>query len=129
SATSLLDYIFRELAISYLDRNDLAHVEPADLMPDTAGKGVAESNLPETEPAAEPDRAAMEAMMQRVASNGFVRNRLTVLQGGGRRGSDARAEAAVRVEPAEDMRPFCGTLAVADTVETSPGDPRLETIP
>src|SRR5438128_590668 len=38
-ATSILDYLFRELAISYLDRNDLAHVEPADLMPDTVGKG------------------------------------------------------------------------------------------
>ena len=38
-ATSILDYIFRELAISYLDRSDLAHVEPADLMPDTVGQG------------------------------------------------------------------------------------------
>src|SRR3546814_5489457 len=28
-ATSVLDYISRELAISYLGRNDLAHVEPA----------------------------------------------------------------------------------------------------
>src|SRR5712691_11032865 len=46
-ATSILDYIFRELAISYLDRSDLAHVEPADLMPDTVGKGEAESNLRE----------------------------------------------------------------------------------
>src|SRR5437763_9308659 len=40
-ATSILDYIFRELAISYLGRSDLAHVEPADLMPDTVGMGVA----------------------------------------------------------------------------------------
>ena len=49
-ATSILDYIFRELAISYLGRNDLAHVEPADLMPDTVGKGErAESNLREPE--------------------------------------------------------------------------------
>ncbi len=46
-ATSILDYIFRELAISYLGRNDLAHVQPADLLPDTLGKGVAESNLPD----------------------------------------------------------------------------------
>ena len=46
-ATSILDYIFRELAISYLGRNDLAHVQPADLMPDTVGKGSVESNLPE----------------------------------------------------------------------------------
>ena len=28
NATSILDYVFRELAISYLGRNDLAHVEP-----------------------------------------------------------------------------------------------------
>jgi ribonucleoside-diphosphate reductase alpha chain len=28
SATSILDYVFRELAISYLDRDDLAHVTP-----------------------------------------------------------------------------------------------------
>jgi hypothetical protein len=30
------------MAISYLDRGDLAHVHPSDLMPDTAGKGEAE---------------------------------------------------------------------------------------
>ncbi len=29
NATSVLDYIFRELAVSYLGRNDLAHVPPA----------------------------------------------------------------------------------------------------
>ncbi|WP_417773137.1 vitamin B12-dependent ribonucleotide reductase [Stappia sp.] len=31
NATSILDYIFRELAVSYLDRNDLAHVPPESL--------------------------------------------------------------------------------------------------
>ena len=31
-ATSILDYIFRELAISYLGRGDLAHAEPGDLL-------------------------------------------------------------------------------------------------
>lgn len=36
-ATSILDYIFRELAITYLGRHDLAHVEIADLSPDTIG--------------------------------------------------------------------------------------------
>ncbi|HKR19565.1 MAG TPA: vitamin B12-dependent ribonucleotide reductase [Stellaceae bacterium] len=75
-ATSLIDYIFRELAISYLGRNDLAHVQPADVTPDTVGKGAAESNLPE-EP--KPD---MAAVMRRAAVAGFVRNKLTVLQGG-----------------------------------------------
>ena len=30
SATSVLDYIFRELGVSYLGRTDLAHVVPSD---------------------------------------------------------------------------------------------------
>jgi ribonucleoside-diphosphate reductase alpha chain len=76
-ATSIVDYIFRELAISYLGRNDLAHVQPADLMPDTIGKGAAESNLPDGG-----GRADVAAVMQRVASTGYVRSKLTVLQGG-----------------------------------------------
>jgi ribonucleoside-diphosphate reductase alpha chain len=33
-ATSVIDYIFRELAISYLGRHDLAHVSPEDLRHD-----------------------------------------------------------------------------------------------
>lgn len=37
-ATSIIDYIFRELAITYLGRNDLAHVTEEDLMSDTIGK-------------------------------------------------------------------------------------------
>jgi len=31
-ATSVIDYIFRELAVSYLGRNDLAHVDPEEEM-------------------------------------------------------------------------------------------------
>src|SRR5690606_17158810 len=36
NATSILDYIFRELAVSYLGRNDLAHVDPAEIVGATA---------------------------------------------------------------------------------------------
>ena len=36
-STSLIDYIFRELGISYLGRTDLAHVSPEDLRFDTLG--------------------------------------------------------------------------------------------
>ena len=39
-STSLIDYIFRELAVSYLGRHDLAHVDPDDLHPDTVGVAV-----------------------------------------------------------------------------------------
>ena len=35
--TSIIDYIFREMAVSYLGRHDLAHVAPEDLAPDTTG--------------------------------------------------------------------------------------------
>jgi len=38
-ATSILDYIFRELAVSYLGRNDLAHAEAHDVLPDAMGDG------------------------------------------------------------------------------------------
>jgi ribonucleoside-diphosphate reductase alpha chain len=37
-STSVIDYIFRELAITYLDRQDLAHVTPDDLRHDAIGR-------------------------------------------------------------------------------------------
>ena len=43
NATSILDYVFRELAISYLDRTDLAHVTP-DAGATSIGQGVSEDN-------------------------------------------------------------------------------------
>ena len=36
-STSIIDYIFRELAVTYLGRNELAHVNPEDLEPDSIG--------------------------------------------------------------------------------------------
>jgi ribonucleoside-diphosphate reductase alpha chain len=37
-STSIIDYIFRELAVTYLGRNELAHVQPEDLEPDSVGE-------------------------------------------------------------------------------------------
>jgi ribonucleoside-diphosphate reductase alpha chain len=37
-STSVIDYIFRELALSYLGRTDLVQVKPEDLRGDTVGK-------------------------------------------------------------------------------------------
>jgi ribonucleoside-diphosphate reductase alpha chain len=42
NATSILDYIFRELAVSYLARNDLAHVDPSEIGATVMGGGVAD---------------------------------------------------------------------------------------
>ncbi len=81
-ATSILDYIFRELAISYLARNDLAHVEPAALAPDSMGKGV--SLMDEnTQPAAQ----QLGAVVQKVASKGYVRSSFFVVKGGAGNGN------------------------------------------
>ena len=46
NATSILDYVFRELAISYLGRTDLAHVDPSDIGHDALGKGDDQSRAP-----------------------------------------------------------------------------------
>ncbi|MBS0246697.1 MAG: vitamin B12-dependent ribonucleotide reductase, partial [Proteobacteria bacterium] len=41
-ATSILDYVFRELAVSYLERYDLAHVDPSQGSFDALGAGESE---------------------------------------------------------------------------------------
>ncbi len=46
-ATSILDYVFRELAVSYMSRFDLAHVDPTESGFDALGKGVEEGKEPE----------------------------------------------------------------------------------
>lgn len=69
-ATSILDYIFRELAISYLGRTDLSHAEPRDLRPDTIGRVDAERM------AFVPAKKAEEETVNRLTSNGYVRNSL-----------------------------------------------------
>jgi ribonucleoside-diphosphate reductase alpha chain len=42
NATSILDYVFRELAVSYLSRHDLAHVDTSDFSNTSLGKGIQE---------------------------------------------------------------------------------------
>ncbi|WP_029355483.1 vitamin B12-dependent ribonucleotide reductase [Bosea sp. 117] len=64
-ATSILDYIFRELAVSYLGRNDLGHVEPAESHFDALGKGVDEGK---------PSPAA-QAAAARMVSKGLTRGK------------------------------------------------------
>jgi ribonucleoside-diphosphate reductase alpha chain len=77
-STSILDYVFRELAISYLGRNDLAHVEQADLRPDGVGRGLVEDGLPSA--GSDAAQAAADAV-SRIASVGYMRSNLYVLNG------------------------------------------------
>jgi ribonucleoside-diphosphate reductase alpha chain len=83
-STSILDYIFRELAISYLGRNDLAHVEPDDLLPDCIGAGEDEGLL-SADGKGSTDRAVarLEEALRKVTSTGYVRSGLRVVAGGG----------------------------------------------
>ncbi len=46
-ATSVIDYIFRELAVTYLGRTDFMHVSPEDLRGDTVGRPVDEEEFEE----------------------------------------------------------------------------------
>ena len=94
-STSVLDYIFRELAISYLGRSDLAHVEQADLHPDGVGRGQIEGQLPA--PGTEAAHAAAAAV-NRIASVGYVRSNLYVLNGR-TAGNFAIAEEAIGAGP------------------------------
>ena len=77
-STSILDYIFRELAISYLGRSDLAHAEAEDLLPDTIGGGEEQTVRA---PMAE-RRGSNGASADETVSAGYVRSNLLVLNGG-----------------------------------------------
>jgi ribonucleoside-diphosphate reductase alpha chain len=85
NATSILDYVFRELAVSYLDRTDLAHVKPQGATFDDLGGGVSEGK-PNIEPVSDKASASLEVLRQ-ISSTGYLRKRmpqeLMVLQGGG----------------------------------------------
>ncbi|MBI1272742.1 MAG: vitamin B12-dependent ribonucleotide reductase [Alphaproteobacteria bacterium] len=86
-ATSVLDYVFRELAISYLGRQDLANVKPHDLLPDALGRGHREGDLPSGETLAE---------VRRLASTGYMRANLRLLPTGGSAAADG-ARLKVRI--------------------------------
>ncbi len=73
-ATSVLDYIFRELAISYLGREDLAHASSHDVQPDSMGRGATESAIPVNPSATAAAQDVLE-QVNRVVSRGFTRNR------------------------------------------------------
>ena len=77
NATSILDYVFRELAISYLGRNELAHIDPSEIGPDVLGGGERQGKavpMPE-----------VPASTAKFVSKGFVRSKadkLMLVQGG-----------------------------------------------
>ncbi|MDP5216375.1 vitamin B12-dependent ribonucleotide reductase [Ruegeria sp. 2205SS24-7] len=85
NATSILDYIFRELAVSYLDRTDLAHVKPEGASFDDLGRGEEEGVSNVTEISETAASKSLEVLKQ-ISSTGYLRKRLpqelVVLNGG-----------------------------------------------
>ena len=110
NATSILDYIFRELAISYLDRTDLAHVKPTGASFDDLGGGDSEGQK-NVAPVSDDAASRGLEVLRQISSTGYLRKRLpqelVVLQGG-----SATARAL-------DMGAPMGSLAVAMRSETS----------
>jgi ribonucleoside-diphosphate reductase alpha chain len=112
SATSILDYVFRELAVSYQGRNDLAHVDPAEAGPTTIGTGEAQSKAPETSATA-------------VVSRGFVRgnsDRLMLIPGGASapRTGLTMGATALKEEPAVEAEVQVGEAEIAKLAFSAP---------
>jgi len=85
NATSILDYIFRELAVSYLDRSDLAHVKPEGASFDDLGRGE-QDDLRNIDNVSKKAESKSLAVLKQISSSGYLRKRvpqeLHVLQGG-----------------------------------------------
>src|SRR5262249_58237544 len=68
NATSILDYIFRELAVSYLGRNDLAHVDASEI----ANTGLGSSDQELEEQASPAARYVSRGLLRRQESRGLA---------------------------------------------------------
>ena len=111
NATSILDYIFRELAVSYLGRNDLAHVDLSEIA--NTGLGSSDEELEE-------DRVPPPAA--KYLSRGLLRgqeSRVFAL----RSTSSAVAVAAVQVDPDSPVASLQQEVATA----FQPAKARMET--
>ncbi len=113
NATSILDYIFRELAVSYLDRTDLAHVKPEGASFDDVGRGE-EEGVSNVAPVSESAASKSLEVLKQISSTGYLRKRvpqdLVVLQGGA---SAAQADPVTTLETLVPEIKSGGTIAEA----------------
>ena len=115
NATSILDYIFRELAVAYLDRTDLAHVKPEGPTFDDMGRGEDEGkrNFAEVPGSAGSDPVEV---LKKVASAGYTRGRvpqeLMLVHGGA--GATALSDAGDPAAALQTLVPEVGTATVAE---------------
>ncbi|MBO6791342.1 MAG: vitamin B12-dependent ribonucleotide reductase [Dinoroseobacter sp.] len=130
SATSILDYIFRELAVSYLDRTDLAHVQPEGVSFDDLGRGEQEGvrNFEEV-----PESAASSPIdvLKQISSSGYLRKRvpqeLVVFQGGQAAGATALSGSVDAVSALQTLVPETNAAPAVSTGAISSGSVDLRT--
>ncbi len=99
SATSILDYVFRELGVSYLGRDDLANADSEELNADGLGRGKAD----EPQPASH--------FISKGFSRGAAPDNLVFLPFGGRRAEEPSGELR-----AAGVCPACGDLSLVHGV-------------
>ncbi|MDK3072488.1 vitamin B12-dependent ribonucleotide reductase [Sedimentitalea sp. JM2-8] len=122
NATSILDYVFRELAVSYLDRTDLAHVKPEGATFDDLGRGEEEgvSNIREMSESAA--SRSLEVLKQ-ISSTGYLRKRLpqelVVFQGGHSSAATALAGVADPSAALQTLVPERTTATFSATTTTA----------
>ncbi|MFT7108349.1 MAG: ribonucleoside-diphosphate reductase alpha chain [Yoonia sp.] len=114
NATSILDYIFRELAVSYLDRTDLAHVIPEGASFDDIGRGEEEGVSNVRSPSEKAASRSLEVLKQ-ISSTGYLRKRmpqdLIVFQGG--KGATALATGTDAIAALQTLVPEVSESIVA----------------
>jgi len=127
NATSILDYIFRELAVSYLDRTDLAHVKPLGASFDDLGRGEEDGVGNVTEIGEEAASRSLEVLKQ-ISSTGYLRKRLpqelVVFSGGQSVGATALAgafdaETALRTLVPQTATATATVTAAAVTIDAA----------
>ncbi|HVV81097.1 MAG TPA: vitamin B12-dependent ribonucleotide reductase, partial [Pseudolabrys sp.] len=129
-ATSILDYVFRELAVSYLERFDLGHVDPSEGAFDALGKGEEEGK---------PAATLVSRGLTRHRPLSVVRGSGTSSEGGGSAtgnvsaigGTSApRGEAvgavALKAEPEAKLSPAQKLEFRAEAVQETKNDPKLD---
>ncbi|SFZ81438.1 ribonucleoside-diphosphate reductase class II [Devosia enhydra] len=110
NATSILDYVFRELAVSYLDRDDLAHVTPEQGTSTALGKGEAETT---TRPAGGPAPVPAQSLVSRGMTRGRVKDQSLMLVPGIGKGQPTMAVAANTVTALKTTTAYRPDPAVA----------------
>ncbi len=113
NATSILDYLFRELAVSYLGRYELAHVDPTEIGNTTLGSG---------------DDGQGRRSAEALVSPGFTRGRFRdrkLLAPGKAQGAGAQAQ-ALQARPEDDALPRTTGLVNSPAPDAAPSSQTTE---